>query len=86
MKKVCNILLLIPTRTICEHLMSEKHTLIHRISIGTCIMIIGVVIATTAHSFSGVGAVSIDLIGYLIHGIGATPYVEGIKNLKEYLK
>lgn len=65
-------------KALCNHLIGEHHTLAHRMIVGTCIMVIGVAVAHTANALpEGAGFIA-DLTGYLIHGIGSTPFVEAV--------
>ena len=64
-------------RPLCDHLMGSQHTHIHHMSIGVILMSTGVIIAKMAgHSeflfLSYIG----DGIGYAIHGLGLTPFLE----------
>ncbi len=55
-------------RPICDHLLGEQHTHHHRMMIGTFVMTVGVTIAKVAgHN---------EIIGYAVHGLGLTPFVE----------
>ena len=64
-------------RMICNHLVGDSHTKVHRFSAGVIIMAVGVTVTKVVlmvesgfiHAFG-------DLIGYAIHGIGAIPFVE----------
>lgn len=71
-------LLLNLPKALCDHLIGEHHTMVHRLVTGTLIMVVGVGVAQTAHELPTGADFMADLIGYLIHGIGATPYVEAI--------
>lgn len=66
-------------RVACDHLFGEEHTPKHRMGAGFVIMIVGVTVAKVG---GGVHALilhfSLDLIGYLIHGIGAVPFIEAL--------
>lgn len=62
-------------RHLCRAALGKDHTVAHRMAAGTVIMVGGVVLSKTTvpgldlHLF-------FDLVGYLIHGIGAVPFVE----------
>ena len=66
-------------RLICDHLLGDNHTHGHRMAVGGAVMVVGVYIAKSlGHSevfFVQMGA---DLFGYLVHGIGAVPYVDSL--------
>jgi hypothetical protein len=66
-----------PTRTICNHLIGKEHNLGHRIVVGIAIMIIGVYMTKLAADthILWIDIVG-DTIGFLLHGIGAIPFVE----------
>lgn len=69
------------TRKICQHAIGEKHTIGHRMTVGTIIMIVGVGIAKYCASVHFVVIhVTGDIVGYLIHAFGATPYLEWLIN------
>lgn len=64
---------------ICNHIIGKEHKIQHRITVGTIIMMIGVLIS------KGGGGISIvivhylfDAIGYGLHGIGLIPWIEYI--------
>lgn len=66
------------SRKISNNLVGEKHSLGHRMMIGFVIIIGGVSIAACGHMWSihWMFAYMIDGTGYLIHAIGAVPYIE----------
>lgn len=60
-------------------LLGKHHTRGHRVVAGFVVMAVGVCIAKQAHHCeSWYSEYSIDLVGYLLHGIGATPIVEDV--------
>lgn len=61
-------------RIIAVHLFGKQHRLGHRMAIGTVIMAGGVLLAKVFES--GPLHLMFDGIGYLIHGMGATPWAE----------
>lgn len=62
---------------ICNHLFGEKHSHIHRMSAGMVVMTCGVLISKSAGDVHYVIVhLLADGIGYMIHGIGAVPYIE----------
>lgn len=75
MKKSFNI-----TRNICNHFVGEQHTLNHRMVCGGIIMIIGVGFYKVMVYSNGYFILHFfgETIGYLIHGVGASPFVEWI--------
>lgn len=68
-------------KLICLHLIGEKHTAHHRMSVGLIIMGVGVAICKMTSSFYIISYIG-EGIGYLIHGIGTIPFVE---HLQTYL-
>lgn len=66
---------------ICTHIVGENHSQIHRLFVGVIVIVIGVGIANIH-----IGVIVVDMtaegIGYVIHGIGSIPIVEGILRLK----
>lgn len=65
-------------RALCNHLIGEHHTLGHRMFVGVIVMVCGVGVAHTATVLPEAAGFVADLTGYLIHGIGATPFVEAM--------
>lgn len=63
-------------REICNHLHGEDHTVAHRMWVGFVVMAGGVLLAHTASGFPHFIAVAIDMTGYGIHALGATPFIE----------
>lgn len=64
-------------RPICDHLLNHDHTHAHRMVVGVMVMSVGVCIAKAAghHEIELVAYLG-DGIGYGIHGLGLTPFVE----------
>lgn len=65
------------SKTICDHLIGEEHTPIHRISVGVVIMVVGVGVAkgSMAIDYAFVHFFG-DMLGYFLHGVGAIPIVD----------
>lgn len=61
-------------RIIAGHLFGKDHHTGHRLFTGLIVMISGVLLAKSVHG--GMLHYITDLFGYLLHGAGATPYVE----------
>ena len=62
--------------SVCDHLVGEHHTHKHRCVVGTGIMVVGVAISKSAvHANTEFLESVCNGVGYLIHGIGATPWV-----------
>ena len=53
------------------HLVGDKYPTKHKMEVGMGMMLIGVIFATSVPIH-----ILADLVGYFIHGIGATPFVE----------
>lgn len=68
-------------RLICNHLVGENHSAVHRCTFGIVIMCVGVGFTKAAFlvDISFIHGVA-DVVGYGIHGIGAIPFVEHIIN------
>jgi hypothetical protein len=63
-------------KAICHFLLGQEHHIAHRMIAGVVIMGIGVVTAKSAHAAtSEVGQISLDMVGYAVHGLGAVPFV-----------
>lgn len=70
-----------PTKAVCyfcSHIVGEHHTIVHRRIAGGLFILVGVLIAhySSDTSFHIVG----DGVGYLIHGAGCMPFLEGLTN------
>lgn len=65
-------------REICHHLIGTHHKPSHRMICGTLVMAAGVAIAHTAPGFPHYMAMAVDGIGYGIHALGATPFIEAL--------
>ena len=66
-------------RAICNHAIGKDHTAVHRMVAGTIIMAIGVGIAkSTGYFESEYIHFSLDMVGYCIHGLGCTPFIEAL--------
>lgn len=63
-------------REICNHLHGDSHPISHRMWAGFVVMGIGVYIAHFSAGLPHYVAVLIDMTGYGIHALGATPYIE----------
>lgn len=64
---------------VCEHLLGKKHTLKHRLIVGFFVMGSGVMFTKlTGFVDSHVAHVMIDIVGWGIHGLGFTPYLETV--------
>ena len=63
-------------RLICNHIVGKEHTIEHRLFVGSCIMIVGVLLSkVTFDNYIHVHLFT-DMVGYGIHGIGLTPWIE----------
>lgn len=87
MKKLRNFLVIIfrvPIKYASTGLFGENHSLTHRCLVGAGIMVVGVNMAH-ASEFVTIGFIKLGLdgIGYLIHGIGAVPFVDLIHNVSD---
>lgn len=64
-------------RPICALLLGKHHAHTHRMAVGLAVMSVGVMIAKCEHYFEAVVVKFIlDGMGYGIHGIGLTPFIE----------
>jgi len=87
MKRKLLLYIKCPVKWICNHLIGEDHHIVQRLALGTLIMVIGVHVAHAKGSFESNSAqMGVDCLGYLLHGIGAAPYVDGLKVLKDIFK
>jgi hypothetical protein len=66
-------------RVLCDHMLGEHHSTKHRMLVGTMVMVCGVMIAKlTSHATYEIFEIVGDLTGYLVHGVGAVPYVDAL--------
>lgn len=71
-----------PIKWASSGLFGENHSLTHRCIVGIGIMIVGVNIAHAAEMVTiAFIKLSLDGVGYLIHGIGAVPFVDLLHNI-----
>lgn len=64
-------------RELCHHTLGQEHSPKHRMCAGIVVMIVGVAIAKSANVFHvEVLHYTLDLCGYAVHGLGATPFIE----------
>ena len=64
-------------RPICAIMLGHGHSHIHRMTAGVFIMGVGVTIAKLAHGIEfTVIQMLVDGVGYGIHGLGLTPFIE----------
>jgi hypothetical protein len=68
-----------PISLCCNHLVGKNHTHSHRMVVGTGIILLGVLISKSGIGLSGPIHLALDGIGYLVHGVGAIPYLEIIE-------
>ena len=77
MQRIVEILNL--PKTICHHAIGHHHSPHHRMIAGAGIMCVGVLVAKSAALVSPhwfIVHVTVDIIGYAIHGVGTIPFVE----------
>jgi len=72
------------SKVVCDHLLDEKHTSVHRMIAGSFIMSVGVGISKI-HVTMVVIHFLLDGVGYAIHGIGLIPYVESLSKYAQHL-
>lgn len=70
-----------PPKAICNHLIGKDHSLGHRVVVGSITILSGVLIANSGGE--GMFHIITDCIGYLIHGIGALPFLEVIEKWRD---
>ena len=64
-------------RHLCDHVVGKKHSHAHRMVAGSIVMACGVLIAKI-HVEAMLAGLMVDGLGYLVHGIGAIPFVEAV--------
>lgn len=67
-------------RIVGDHLFNKSHTDTHRMLTGVVLMSIGVVVSKI-HFTLIIFQLIIDGVGYGIHGIGLTPFIEKITHI-----
>lgn len=71
------------TQRLANHLVGRHHTHWHRKTIGAVFILIGVVIAKSAHYFPHFLAnIILDGVGYGLHGLGLIPFISAIEERK----
>lgn len=66
-------------RVVCTHMLGKEHSTAHHMIVGAVVMCAGVLIAkTTGHHPNEIIAFFGDAVGYGVHGLGLTPFVEAI--------
>lgn len=64
-------------RPVCDALVGHKHKPVHRMAVGAVVMSIGVYVAKTSHGVHyELLSMAIDGVGYAIHALGTTPFIE----------
>lgn len=64
-------------KIIADHLLGEDHPHPHRMVVGVFVMTTGVAIAKSGHAIDATAwLITADVIGYAVHGLGFTPYLE----------
>lgn len=70
-------------KLICTHLMGKEHSYYHHMIVGFILMVVGVKFAHyTADIHIYVVHYAGDLVGYGLHGIGLTPFLEAISRAR----
>ena len=71
-----------PVEIVTSHLFDDKHTMGHRMLVGLLVMVVGVIVAKSGHivSHNTLIIYGADVMGYGIHGVGASPYIEHLFN------
>ncbi len=64
-------------RPLCATLLGHDHKPAHRMTVGIVVMSVGVFIAKASHGIHfEVLAMAVDCVGYGVHGLGLTPFIE----------
>lgn len=62
---------------VCDHVLSENHSHLHRVVAGVLVAMVGVLIAhNLGHSHNQAIAVAGDGVGYTLHGLGIAPILD----------
>lgn len=70
------------SKEICDHLFGEDHSAHHRMVAGVVVMVVGVLVANIRVDVVIIKFV-LDGVGYLIHGVGCIPIIDGLRKEKE---
>lgn len=65
---------LVPVRFVCEHMINEKHSTLHRCTVGTVVMVIGVLISKVG--FDPYSHIVVEIVGFAVHGFGCVPFID----------
>lgn len=67
-------------KIIAYHIHGKNHSTRHHMVCGVVVMGTGVGIAKASHFVDPVAGFFLDAVGYLIHGMGAMPFIEHLLN------
>lgn len=73
------------SKVVCDHLLDEKHTSVHRMIAGSFIMSVGVGISKIHVTMVFIHFL-LDGVGYAIHGIGLIPFIETLSKHAQQLE
>jgi hypothetical protein len=66
-------------KKVCNNLIGEHHTSIHRMTAGAVIMVVGVTIAKLEPSgMFHILHYTCDIVGYALHGLGTVPFIDAL--------
>ena len=69
----------ISVNSLCNHLVGENHTFLHKAAVGTVVMTVGVAIVKSAFFFeSQFIHFTAETLGFMIHAIGVSPIAETV--------
>lgn len=69
---------------LCKWLLGKDHKVTHRLLVGTAVMVVGVLITKCSSLYDNhVFHLVVDVVGYGIHGLGLTPYIEALIEVAE---
>jgi hypothetical protein len=66
-------------KTLCDHMIGANHHIGHRMVVGTITSVFIAKIGSDIYLIS----IAIDATGYMLHAIGAIPFIEAILTLRE---
>lgn len=72
--KHCNLI-----KPVCNSMFGKEHSLAHRMATGATVAIVGVIISKSlGHMENAIVEGIGDAVGYGLHGLGITPFIEWI--------
>lgn len=68
---------------VCTHMFGKDHSHAHRMSVGALVMVCGVTFVKLVHVANFPVMILVDIVGYAVHGVGLTPFIEAALEVAE---